>query len=137
MRPALIVTDEEVVENGLHLVDCLERSAPAFGGGLLQPQQALVLGQKCVTLPNSPDAASGDLDTLETKLLLDAHRAATGIDQRMVEHGMLDLADTRLGCGPRVPGSRSISPLGAVGLEVAAESRRTAGANIPSICRRD
>ena len=77
MRPALIVTDEEVVENGLHLVDCLEPSALAFGGGLLQPQQALVLGQKCVTLPNSPDAASGDLpiDALETKLLLDARTA--------------------------------------------------------------
>ena len=30
MRPALIVTEEEVVENGLHLVDCLEPRAPAF-----------------------------------------------------------------------------------------------------------
>ena len=35
MMPALIVTDKEVVENGLHLVDRLEPSAPTFDAEVL------------------------------------------------------------------------------------------------------
>lgn len=42
MRTALIVTDKEVVENGLHLVDRLEPSAPAFDAKVLV-EQALEL----------------------------------------------------------------------------------------------
>jgi len=38
---------------------------PALGGGLLQPQQPLVLGEKPVAHPHAADAAGRDLDALE------------------------------------------------------------------------
>jgi len=37
----------------------------ALGGGLLQPQQALVLGEQVMTPPDPEDTGRGHLDTLD------------------------------------------------------------------------
>lgn len=72
----------------------------AFGGGLLQPQQAFVLGQEAVPLPHPAHAAGGDLDALEPEFLLDADRAVTGMDEGMVEDRLLDLGRDPVGVRP-------------------------------------
>jgi hypothetical protein len=42
MRPALIVDDEEVVENGLHLIDGLEPGAASLDPEVLVEQRAIL-----------------------------------------------------------------------------------------------
>ena len=82
----------------------------AVGGGLLQQQPPLVLGEQAVALPDLAHSAGRDLDALEAQFLLDAHRAVARMDECMIEHGLLlDLGRARLGCSPLAPGRRSIS----------------------------
>ena len=64
MRPALIVTDKEVVENGLHLVDRLEPSAPTFDAEVLVEPGAMEALHDAVRL-RALDAGGTMLDVLE------------------------------------------------------------------------
>lgn len=63
----------------------------ALGGGLLQPQQPLVLGEKPVAHPHPADAAGRDLDAREPQLLLDPQLAVARVFERVVEDSLLDL----------------------------------------------
>ena len=68
-----------------------------FGSGLFQSQQAFVLGQQSVALPDAAHAARRDLDAAQGEFLRDAHRAVTGLRQGVVENGLLDLGGDAVG----------------------------------------
>jgi len=93
----------------------------AFGRRFLQPQQAFVLGQEIVTLPDPANTAGGDLDGLEPQFLLDPHRAVAGMGKRVSEHGLLDLGRHPIGVRSLGAGQAVDQPFGSVGLEVASD----------------
>jgi hypothetical protein len=93
----------------------------ALGGRLFQAQQALVLGQQALALPDAAHAAGRHRDAAQHELLGDPERAVAGMGQRMIEDRLLDL-----GADPvRVRGAGADQaveqPVGAIGLEVPAD----------------
>ena len=83
----------------------------ALAGGLLQAQQAVVLGRRRLwALPDASHAAGGDLDAAQHQFLGDSHRAMAGIGHRMVEDRCLDLGRHPVGCGPRRRASGRSAP---------------------------
>ncbi len=93
----------------------------ALGGCLLQAQQAVVLGQQPVTLPNPADTGRGDLDALQVQLVGHPNRSMAGLGQRMVEDGLLDRLGQPIGMWATRAGQPIEQAGGAVGLEVAAD----------------
>ena len=93
----------------------------ALGGRLLQPQQALVLGQQTLALPDPAHAPSGYLKALQAQLLLDPQRTVAGMDECVVEHGLLDLGRDPVGMRSAWSGQPVDQPFGTIGLEVAAD----------------
>ena len=115
---ALAELGAEALQQPDLLIGQLER---ALGGGLLEAQQALVLGQQPVTLPDAADAAGGDLDAAQHQLLSDPQRAMAGMGERVVEDRLLDLGRHPVGVRAAGAGQPVEQPLGAVGLEVPAD----------------
>lgn len=93
----------------------------AFGGGLLQPQQALVLGEEVVALPDAAHAAGGDLEALQPQFLFDPERAMAGMGEGVIEDRGLDLGRDPVRVRTLGAGQPVDQPLGAIGLEVAAD----------------
>ena len=93
----------------------------ALRGGFLKAQQPLVLGQQPVALPHPANATRGDLDALQTKLVLNPKRAVAGVLHRVGQDRFLDLA--RHPVWMRTAGSRKTvqQTLRAVRLEVPAD----------------
>ena len=94
---------------------------PAFRRGLLQAQQALVLGQQAVALPDPAHAAGGDLDALQHQLLGNPQRPVAGMFQGVVQDGLLDLGRYPVGMRPSGAGHTVDQTVGAVSLEVATD----------------
>lgn len=115
---ALAELGREAFEQAHLLVGELDRP---LGGRLLQPEQAFVLGQQIVALPDPAHAARRDLEAPKPQFLLDAQRAVAGMRQRMVEHGLLDLGRHPVGMRSPGAGQPVDQPLGAIGLEVATD----------------
>lgn len=93
----------------------------ALGGGLLQAQQALVSGQQAVALPDPAHAAGRDLDAAQYQLLRHPQRTVAGMFERMVEDRLLDLGRHPVRVRALGAGQPVEQPVGAIGLEVAAD----------------
>jgi hypothetical protein len=61
------------------------------------------------------------LYALQAQFLLDSHRAMAGMNQRMVEYGLLDLGGDPVGVRSPRAGKAVDQPLGAISLEVASD----------------
>ena len=92
-----------------------------LGRRLLQAQQALVLGQQPVALPDAAHAASGDLQAAQTQLLLDPQRTVAGVLQGMCQHRRLDLGRDPVRVRTARAGQAVEQAGGTVGSEVAAD----------------
>lgn len=93
----------------------------ALGCRLLQAQQPVVLGQQAVALPDAADAAGRHLQPAQDELLGDPQRAMAGMGKGVVEHRLLDLRWDPVRVRPARAGQPVDKPVGAVGLEVAAD----------------
>src|SRR5580765_7497102 len=72
----------------------------ALGGGLLQPEQPLVLGEQVMALPHPAHATGGDLYPFQPEFLFDPCCPMAGVLQGMVENGRLDLHCHSVGMWP-------------------------------------
>jgi hypothetical protein len=113
---ALAELRAEALEQADLLVGELEL---ALGGGLLEAQQALVLGEQAVALPDAAHAAGRDLQAAQHELLRNPQRAVAGMGERVVEHRLLDLGNHPVGVRRAGAGQAVEQAVGAVGLEVA------------------
>ena len=96
MRPPLIVADQVVVENGLHLVDGLEPSAAALDPEVLVEQRAVQPLDDAVGLrPLHPGGAMVDVLELQEQLVGVLVGAAAELPVVVGQH-RLDLGVVRL-----------------------------------------
>lgn len=102
MRPALIVADEVIVENGLHLLDGLEPGAAAFDAEVLVKQRAMQAFDDAVRLRAlDPGGAVLDLLQLEEQLVGVLVGSSAELATVVGEH-RIDLGALRLEGGEHV-----------------------------------
>ena len=70
-----------------------------LGGGLLQPQEPLVLRQQVVAAPNPAHATRADLEPAQGQFVRDAHRAVVGWARAWSRMASSISGATRFGCG--------------------------------------
>jgi len=80
-----------------------------------------VLGQQLVTAPDAPHAARTDGDSLQVQMLCNAQAALGGVNEAVVEDGLLDLGRHAVRVWPLCAGQAVDQAVGAVCLEVAAD----------------
>src|SRR5262245_11912444 len=104
---------------GLDLL--LRQGEGTLGRDLLQAQQTVVPAEQAVAAPDTPNPGRADLDAGQSQLIGDPQRAMAGMGQAMVEDRLLDVLPDPVGMRWAGAGDLVEQPLGAIGLEVAAD----------------
>ena len=104
---------------GLDLL--LRQGEGTLGRDLLQAQQTVVPAEQAVAAPDTANPGRADLDAGQSQLIGDPEGAMARMGQAMVEDRLLDVLADPVGMRWAGAGDLVEQPLGALGLEVAAD----------------